>query len=111
MSPKPDPTSSGGLLGTVGTFIGKHGVSTLFACVLLWLLVYKLPPIVEARFEAQAESDLALASALQEHVEATAHRSAEALAVDRQLLQLAWLTCRNTAKTRAASDACDAVWR
>lgn len=106
-----DQSTQPGALAAASTFLAKHGFTTVAACVFLWLIVYKLPPIVEAKFDAQTAAVATLARTLDAHSIATTQRAGISQEFERQMLQLAWLTCRNTARTKSATDACDAVWR
>ena len=98
-------------IGAASRLITRHGLATVFACVLLLLLVSKLPEVFADLERAQVAATAAVARTLDEHVDTMRARDREARDYERQSLILQLLTCIHTAPSRAGAELCRAVQR
>jgi hypothetical protein len=99
-------------VGAASRLVTRHGIATVFACVLLWLLIIKLPDVLAAQLAEQAAATARVQQALNEHAEAVSTRGVEASAHEERMLALLEAICRGVNRGNpAAKEMCSAVRR
>lgn len=80
-------------LAPFSAFLKEHGIATLFACVLLWLLVMKLPEIFSSQLAAQATATATVGEKLDAHAQRMDARDVEAKEYEKESLTLLRAIC------------------